>query len=148
MVDVYSSTPAYADVAEADYARADVYTTHWEVTLAHDGKSLTRYIANFNVTRDSTTGHRNPTYTDTETIVGVLIERGQSMPSYAAGVSCLLDAVLFTVDPVNPLDKIYDADINRYYRVMGKPEEKPNPESMGGGFAFRVCQLTVMRFHS
>jgi hypothetical protein len=144
---IYSNTPAYAGVAEAGYSRAGVYTSHWEVMFTHDGQELTRYVANFNVTRDSTTGHRNPSYSDTETIVGILVERGQTMPRFAGGVACLLDGVLFTVDEVNPLDKIYLASVDKYYRVDGV-EEKPNPESLGGGFAYRICQLSLMRFHS
>jgi hypothetical protein len=103
-------------------------------------RTFTRRIANFTVTRDSVTGHRVPTFTETS-ITGTLVEQFGDMPAFAVGVVMTQNAVLFTRDTVNKLDQIEDG--SKIFEVK-EIEEKKDKD---GDLAYRACHLRRLELY-
>ena len=97
-------------------------------------RTFTRRIANFDVERDSVTGHRVPVFTE-ESIDGTLVEQFGDMPAFAVGVVMTQSAVLFTRDTVAKLDQIQDG--TKLYEVR-QIEDKYDS---AGVLVYRVCHL-------
>ena len=132
--------PAYVGFCEVGHFRVGVYTQKWErlflATASY--RDLTLRVAGW-ATAHGTTGIRHAVYTD-EDINGILVERGGSMPRFAAGVAQRLDATLLTIDPIHLQDAVFD-DLSRHeYHVEGV--ERHNDPRVGG-LAFYVGHLKL-----
>ena len=125
------------------YTRLGVYTDKWERELSQVWRSFTRRIANIHVARDSTTGWRNPDYSQEETVYGVMVQRDRLRPSFAAGVVVLGDAAFICIDGLLSGDQLWDEVSQELWEVVSvRPESDPSV----GGFAFRVAQLHRLPF--
>jgi hypothetical protein len=103
-------------------------------------RTFTRRIADFDVERDPTTGHRVPTFSE-ESIDGTLVEQFGDMPAFAAGVVMTQSAILFTQDTVAKLDQIQDG--TKFYEVR-QIEEKYDSASV---LVYRACHLHRLELH-
>ena len=137
------SQPARWDQAGWDHFRWDTIEVSWDKLFYRSSRSFTRRLANWNVLPDPITGWRRPEY-DAQTIYGVLVERGGSLPAFASGVVMKMDAVLLTMDGVDPMDQIGD---NPPLKIWQVDEIEEHTDTRLGGFAFRVCHLHRLMLH-
>lgn len=119
------------------YSRLGTYTSRWEDGINRLSQSVTWRVANWHTARDSVTGWRRPDYSLTHSIKMVLVEKGGSLPGFAAGVAIRQNAVGLCMDGVWVLDQIKFK--SKIFEVDSPPETHYDPE---GGFAYRVVQLT------
>jgi len=138
--------PARWDESEWENFRWNVYTNRWENSIGKKMRTLYRGILNTEVARDTTTGRREPVFTNAgyQAITGILSEKNNPSLYLPAGVVGRLDAVLVTFDGMFIGDHVWDADTEKEYYVADLPVEHTDPDV--GGFAFRVCQLTYLPF--
>ena len=121
-------------------SRWSVHTSNFQKLMAMSSRTLTRRIASFATTpRESTTGWREPVYSD-YSICGILVEKAQESLYLHAGIAVRQDAVLRTLDNVEVGDQIRDPVTGKYYAVSAQPEEYTNSGNEGG-FAYRDVQL-------
>jgi hypothetical protein len=136
-----ASAPAEYGKAIFGYSRYSVYNPAIQSQLYRDKnyRSLTRRIANWNVTRDSSTGWRTPTFTDS-TIYGQLVEQSGRISAFLSGTAFDQDAVLKTLDGVGILDQVKDGD--KYYEV-GAIEGHTDGKK-AESFAYRIVHLRLL----
>lgn len=118
--------------------RYGVLNNNWaeisEVAPKGYGVEVTRRKLNLSVNRDSTTGWKTKSYTES-TIVGVWVPRGGTPSTHIPGLYVQYSAAFVTVDPVKTRDQIkYGGE---FYVV--KTMEQIYDDT--GSFAYRICQL-------
>jgi len=138
--------PARWDEAEWGFFRWGVYTDRWERTLGPHMRTLYRGILNTEVAPDSTTGRREPVYTNAmyQEIKGLLVEKNMSSIHLPAGVVGKLDATLILFAGMFMGDHVWAADSEKEYYVADIPVEHTDPDV--GGLAFRECHLVFLPF--
>lgn len=135
------------DTATFDHSRYDALTSEWEDMFREFGafQSLTVKRASWMVSRDSTTGHRIPTYSDI-TIDGLLVERGGVAPSFAGGYIVRNDAELWFLGSLQLKDHVIHPVKNTWrYEVIGPVDDVTDPEH-AGGVAYRFTPLHRLPF--
>lgn len=114
----------------------------WEQLFRTIARDVIWRVANINVARDATTGHRVPDYTITHEIKGVFEERGGQLLPLPAGFVQRGDAVLYCFDNVVPLDQIYMPENQRFYTVgYVYPMYEYLAHEDVTNFKYRVCDL-------
>jgi len=136
-----ASAPARWGEAKWGYSRWDVYNSAIQNQLSRDKnyRSLIRRKADWNTTRDSTTGWRTPTYTD-EDIYGILVEQSGRVHAFLSGTVFDQTAVLKMLDGIDILDQVKDGD--KYYEV-GAIEELTDGK-IADSFAYRIVHLRLL----
>ena len=115
----------------------------WEQFFRPIAMDVTWRVANINVDRDTTTGHRVPIYNITHEIKGVFETRGGRLVSLPAGFVQMGDAVIHVFDNVRPLDQIYLPHNQRFYEVDDNVDERYDylvAEDVTN-FCYRTCDL-------
>ena len=114
----------------------------WEQFFRTIALAVTWRVANINVARDTTTGHRIPTYGITHDIKGVLEARGGSLVALPSGFVQRGDAVIHVFDNVRPLDQIYLPHNQRFYEVS-YVDDRYNylAQEDVTNFCYRSCDL-------
>ena len=108
MVDIIAVQPAYWGECTFGNFRFGVYTSAWELAMRSNSeyRVFTHRIAQY-PSVDTQDGIAHVQFLD-ENIMGILVERGGKLPSFAAGVLMMLDATFLTIDPMKVVDHIYD----------------------------------------
>ena len=113
--------PAIVGYCEVGYFRIGVYTNKWELLVnAYGCRELTHRIAS-HPTADSTTGIPPPVFTN-ETVYGIPVESGGSMPPFAAafGVRQQLNLTVIgfpLYQEFKVLNHIYDPRTRHEYEI-------------------------------
>lgn len=142
MVDIVAVTPAYVDEAVVDNSRVGVFTSRWELALRSDFgyRVFTHRRALFSNV-DAATGIAHTTFAGNEDILGILVERGGSLPSFAVGVVMKMDGVFLSLDPTAKMNRIYNTVSLREYEVK-EIERKDDP--INGGLAYYVNHVGLV----
>jgi len=91
-------------------------------------------------TRDPTSGHRLPVWTQCN-IDGVLSERAGNVPSFSVGVVMTQDAVFYTRDTLDTHDQIIDDD--KTFEVLEIGEKRDEAEVL----VYRACHLHILKLY-
>lgn len=114
----------------------------WENFFRTIAREVTWRVANINVDRDTTTGHRVPDYSVTHLIRGVFEERGGQLVPLPLGFVQGGNAVLHVFDNVRPLDQIYLPESQRFYEVdYVYPMYEYLASEDVTNFKYRTCDL-------
>jgi hypothetical protein len=127
------------------YTRLGVLSGKFQNALSQLWRPLTRRPAAWSGTRSSDTGWVQPTYSQEDTIYGVLLEKSQASMFHTVGIAVKLDATLKTLDGVFQGDQIYDPQSNRTYAIMEEPVVTVDPDTHS--FAFRTCHLRWLPYY-
>jgi len=120
----------------------------WEQLFRSIARDVTWRVANINVARDTTTGHRVPDYSLTHDIYAVFEERGGQLVPLPAGFVQKGDAVLHCFDGVKSLDQIYLPESQRYYEVgFVYPLYEYLPQEDTTNFCYRTCDLFFLELY-
>ena len=129
---IHSKYPAYLGTMHLGYSRLGVTSSRWDVLIDRNAEDLTRRIYALG-DPDSTTGIRPGDYSNTETIRGVYVERGGSVPSFASGIVMLQDGYVITLDRLVTKDQILRKGV---YVEVGSVEEHYDAKN---SFSHRVA---------
>lgn len=117
----------------------------WEQLFRTIARDVTWRVANINVARDTTTGHRTPDYSLTHSIKGVFEERGGQLIAMPPGFVQRGDAVFSCFDNVVPLDQLYLPESQRFYEVdYVYPMYEYLAHEDETSFKYRVCDMTYL----
>jgi hypothetical protein len=129
--------------------RVGVYKPQWERVLERFAREIVWRVANFNVDRNATTGHRLPDYTLTHTIYAVYEEQGGSLLPLPSGYVQTADAVLTCMDGVKELDQIYLPVEKKYFEVQHVKDIYSYDKGQDvTDFQFRVCDLHLLSLYA
>jgi len=137
---------AFFGTARFGYSRFDVYVPNWDRMLqrlkAVGGISadVTRRALELG-TRNSTTGWRAKTYTES-TIEGVLIPRSSGQIASAAGTYVRTDALFITADGLWSDEELEDTH-GKFWKVVAVRDF-----CFGDSFSHRECDLTYLPMHT
>lgn len=138
-----SRDPSRLGQFDLGYSRLGVYRNdYWEPYFKPHARTVTWRVANINVDRDATTGHRTPTYTLTHSIKGVFEERGGDLLPLPSGYVQRGDAVFRCFDNIRSIDQIYLPESQRFFEVgYVTPIYEYLPEQDVTSFCYRICDL-------
>lgn len=141
-----SRDPCRLGEFELGYARLGVYHAgYWELMMKPHAGTVTWRVANINVDRDTTTGHRVPDYSLTHSIKGVFEDVGGTLLPLPPGFTQTGDAVFRCMDGIRALDQIYRPENQRFYEVGYVHEHYEYLEQQDvQSFCYRIGDLTYL----